>query len=129
VVVVLLMCGTELVPGLIRAYGLLLDQGDYAAARPLCERALAIYERALGADHPATTPSLDNLARLFQIQGDYTIARQLYESALTRGSAGIRSKIGNKRKQVQIWLILVCYVRWWGAAPSGGYQACRRRRH
>jgi hypothetical protein len=33
---------------------LLRDQGELAAARPLFERALAIRERMLGPDHPAT---------------------------------------------------------------------------
>jgi hypothetical protein len=32
----------------------LKDQGDVAGARPLCERALAIYEKVLGAEHPDT---------------------------------------------------------------------------
>ena len=33
---------------------LLSDQGDYAGARPLFERALEIFERVLGPDHPHT---------------------------------------------------------------------------
>jgi tetratricopeptide (TPR) repeat protein len=33
---------------------LLKTQGDYAAARPLFERALAIFENVLGTDHPNT---------------------------------------------------------------------------
>ncbi|MBP1468985.1 tetratricopeptide repeat protein, partial [Candidatus Chloroploca sp. M-50] len=37
-------------------------QGNYAAARPLYEHALAIREHALGADHPDTAQSLNNLA-------------------------------------------------------------------
>ncbi|MGA8169501.1 MAG: tetratricopeptide repeat protein, partial [Methylocystis sp.] len=32
--------------------GLLESQGDYAGARPLYERSLAIMEKALGAEHP-----------------------------------------------------------------------------
>jgi tetratricopeptide (TPR) repeat protein len=62
--------------------GLLDRQGDYAAARPLYERALAINEQALGPQHPATAVSLNNLAGLLDRQGDYAAARPLYERAL-----------------------------------------------
>ena len=41
---------------------LLQDQGDFAGARPLYERALAIHERVLGPEHPETATSLNNLA-------------------------------------------------------------------
>jgi tetratricopeptide (TPR) repeat protein len=55
---------------------------NYAAARPLYERALAIHEQTLGPQHPATATSLNNLALLLQHQGDYAAARPLYERAL-----------------------------------------------
>ena len=61
---------------------LLQSQGDYAAARPLYERALAIREQALGPAHPDTATSLNNLAYLLWAQGDYAAARPLYERAL-----------------------------------------------
>jgi len=61
---------------------LLRVQGDYAGARPLYERALAIRERALGPDHPDVANSLNNLATLLSDQGDYAEARPLYERAL-----------------------------------------------
>jgi tetratricopeptide (TPR) repeat protein len=54
----------------------------YAQARPLYERALAISEKALGAEHPDTATSLNNLALLLKSQGDYDGARPLYERAL-----------------------------------------------
>ncbi|RMD97877.1 MAG: tetratricopeptide repeat protein, partial [Deltaproteobacteria bacterium] len=57
-------------------------QGEYAAARPLYERALAIYEKALGPDHPNLALTLHNLAVLFEVQGEYAAARPLYERAL-----------------------------------------------
>ena len=41
-------------------------QADFAAARPLYERALAIREKVLGPDHPETATSLNNLATLLQ---------------------------------------------------------------
>ena len=62
--------------------GLLQERGDYAAARPLCERALAIRERALDPEHPDIAFSLYNLAELLATQGDYAAARPLYERAL-----------------------------------------------
>ncbi len=61
---------------------LLGAQGDLAGARPLYERALAISEKALGAEHPSTAASLNNLATLLQDQGDIAGARPLYERAL-----------------------------------------------
>jgi tetratricopeptide (TPR) repeat protein len=54
----------------------------YAQARPLYERALAIKEKVLGPDHPATALSLNNLALLLADQGDLAGARQLHERAL-----------------------------------------------
>jgi tetratricopeptide (TPR) repeat protein len=62
---------------------LLRDQGgDLAEARRLYERALAIREKKLGPEHPATARSLNGLARLLQDQGDLAEARRLYERAL-----------------------------------------------
>jgi tetratricopeptide (TPR) repeat protein len=58
------------------------DQGDFAAARPLYERWLAIYEKALGPEHRAMFTSLNNLARLLHDQGDFAAARPLFERAL-----------------------------------------------
>ena len=60
----------------------LSDMGLYPAATPFAERALAIYERALGPDHPQVATSLNNLAALCQSQGDYTGALPLHERAL-----------------------------------------------
>jgi tetratricopeptide (TPR) repeat protein len=56
--------------------------GAYGSARPLFERALAIRDKALGADHPDTAVSLNNLALLLRAQGDLTAARPLFERAL-----------------------------------------------
>jgi len=61
---------------------LLKDKGDYNGAEPLYRRALAIYEKALGAQHPHTATSLNNLAELLDNKGDYNGAEPLYRRAL-----------------------------------------------
>jgi tetratricopeptide (TPR) repeat protein len=61
---------------------LLHAQGDYAAARPLFDRALAIDEAVRGPDDPSTAASVAWLAYLYKTQGDYAAARPLYERAL-----------------------------------------------
>ena len=38
------------------------QEGQYAEAEPLFRRALAIWEKALGPQHPAVAQSLNNLA-------------------------------------------------------------------
>ncbi len=58
------------------------DQAAYAEAGPLYERALAIWEKALGPDHPDVARALDNLARLYRAQGAYERAEPLFERAL-----------------------------------------------
>ena len=57
-------------------------QAAYAEAEPLYERALAIWEKALGPDHPDVALSLNNLAGLYRAQGAYERAGPLYERAL-----------------------------------------------
>ncbi len=56
--------------------------GKYDEAIPLAKRALAIYEKALGADPPSTAGSLNNLATLYDSKGDYAQAELLYRRAL-----------------------------------------------
>ena len=57
-------------------------QGQYAQAEPPYQRALAIYEKALGPDHPNVATSLNNLALLYNTQGQYGQAEPLYLRAL-----------------------------------------------
>jgi tetratricopeptide (TPR) repeat protein len=61
---------------------LLQAQGDLAGARPLYERALAIYEKVLGADHPNTNRGRYNFARLL-------LADRNAAEALTYGEAAL----------------------------------------
>ena len=71
-----------------RAAGYLWSRGDYALARPLFERALAIDEKVLGPYHPSTASTLNNLALLLTDQGELAAARPLSERALA-----IREKV------------------------------------
>ena len=57
-------------------------QGRYKEAEPLYQRALEIYERVLGSDHPDTATTLSNLADLYDCQGRYEKAESLYQRAL-----------------------------------------------
>jgi Flp pilus assembly protein TadD len=61
---------------------LLKVQGDLAEARPLYERARAIYEKVLPHEHPDVAQILNNLAMLLHAQGDLGAARPLFERAL-----------------------------------------------
>jgi tetratricopeptide (TPR) repeat protein len=68
---------------LLNQGGAYLDErARYAEAEPLCQRALAILEKAEGPDHPSTATSLNNLAVLYKRQGRYGEAEPLYQRAL-----------------------------------------------
>jgi tetratricopeptide (TPR) repeat protein len=56
--------------------------GAYATAEPLYQRALAIYEKALGPKHPGTARALNDLALLYRDTGAYAKAEPLYQRAL-----------------------------------------------
>jgi hypothetical protein len=56
--------------------------GTFADARPVLERALAARERVLGADHPSTLGSVNNLAYLYTSQRRHGEAEPLYERAV-----------------------------------------------
>jgi tetratricopeptide (TPR) repeat protein/CHAT domain-containing protein len=56
--------------------------GRYAEAIPLVQQALAIYEEALGPDHPDVATAVNNLALLYDKQGRYAEAEPLYKRAL-----------------------------------------------
>ncbi|MBI1765976.1 MAG: CHAT domain-containing protein [Acidobacteria bacterium] len=60
-----------------------LDQaGKYDQALPLAKRALAIFEKAFGAEHPYVASALNNLAMLYASTHDNTKAEQSYQRAL-----------------------------------------------
>ena len=56
--------------------------GSYDKAEPLYQRALAIYKKVLGSQHPDTATSLNNLAALYDDMGSYDKAEPLYQRAL-----------------------------------------------
>ncbi len=58
------------------------NQSKYAEAEPLYKRSLAIYEKALGPEHPHVAASLNNLATLYRDQGRYAEAEPLNKRAL-----------------------------------------------
>ena len=66
---------------------LYVGQGRYAEAEPLYKRALAIYEKALGPDHPDVANSLNNLAELYRPQGRYSDAIPIVERTIAQNSA------------------------------------------
>ncbi|XPM60929.2 MAG: tetratricopeptide repeat protein [Leptolyngbya sp. IPPAS B-1204] len=58
------------------------SQGRYSEAEPLYLRALEIWERQLGADHPAVAISLSNLGLLYVNLERYAEVESLYVRAL-----------------------------------------------
>jgi tetratricopeptide (TPR) repeat protein len=60
----------------------LYGRARYTEAEPLFQRALAIYEKALGPDRPNTATSLNNLAMLYYDQGRYGEAEPLHQRVL-----------------------------------------------
>jgi tetratricopeptide (TPR) repeat protein len=66
----------------------LYQQGKYAEAVPLAQRAAEIHKRVLGEDHPGYATSLNNLALVYKAQGKYAEAEPLYKRSLA-----IREKV------------------------------------
>jgi len=60
----------------------LKDQGKYARAQPLFEKALEICRRLLTDDHPDTAASYNKVAYILNAQGKSAQAQPLYEKAL-----------------------------------------------
>ena len=54
----------------------------YAMAEPLYDQALSIHRRVLGADHPDTAESLNNLAVLYRVQERHAEAAPLLKKAV-----------------------------------------------
>ena len=56
--------------------------GQYDRAEAFYKRALAIWEKALGSDHPQVAIALNNLAGLYTVQAKYSDAEPLYRRTL-----------------------------------------------
>eukprot|EP00878_Enallax_costatus_P018713 GHUV01019714.1.p1 GENE.GHUV01019714.1~~GHUV01019714.1.p1 ORF type:complete len:592 (+),score=256.35 GHUV01019714.1:204-1778(+) len=65
------------------------QKGDYGAAQPLYERALAIYEATYGPNHQEVAHTLTDLAVLHLEQGHDAIGRPLLERALAIQEAAL----------------------------------------
>ena len=69
---------------LLAQVGLYLSElARYLASEALCRRALEIYGKALGPEHPAVLPALNNLAALLYRQGRYREALPLFLRVLS----------------------------------------------
>ena len=75
-------------------------QGRYAEAEPLFKRALAVWEKALGPEHPRVADSLNTLALFHFAQSRYAEAEPLYERSL----AIMEEALGAEHPQVAISL-------------------------
>jgi len=60
----------------------LQDLGDLAGARAHYERALAIWEKQLGPEHPNVAWAVNNLGMVLKALGDLDVARAHLERAL-----------------------------------------------
>jgi tetratricopeptide (TPR) repeat protein len=58
------------------------DQGKLAEAEQMYVRALAGYEKALGADHTSTLSTVHNLGLLYADEGKLGEAERMYQRAL-----------------------------------------------
>jgi hypothetical protein len=54
----------------------LFDQGQYQKAAPVALQAVAVSEKKLGPQHPATAKSLDILGRIYRATSDYAQAKR-----------------------------------------------------
>lgn len=77
------MTFTEAAELLYQAGHSLQEHSQYTEAEPLYQRALEIYEKELGPDHPYVATSIENLANLCRDLGKYDQAKDLYQRALT----------------------------------------------
>jgi tetratricopeptide (TPR) repeat protein len=65
----------------------LRERGQYADAKPLAKRALAVTEQALGPHHAEVCERHNELGRVLRALGDYPGARHHYQQALEIGEA------------------------------------------
>ena len=68
------------------------ERGDYSGAQRLWERVLEVRQQSVGAEHPDTLASVNNLASLYASQGRYGEAEPLY----VRRAGGARAGAGGR---------------------------------
>ena len=83
------------------------ERGRYSEAEPLLVRALSIREGQLGAEHPDTAQSLNDLATLYQNQGKYAEAEPLFVRALSIFERESVPSIPPRRQASTIWLVCI----------------------
>jgi tetratricopeptide (TPR) repeat protein len=66
-------------------------RAEYAEAKRMYERALAIDEAALGPDHPQVATFANNLGEVLRAQGDLSGAKALFERAIAIDEAALGS--------------------------------------
>jgi tetratricopeptide (TPR) repeat protein len=66
-----------------------LPAASSPGTEPLYARALAIWEKTLGPEHPNAAKSLNNLAGLYYNQGQYAKAEPLYQRTLAIGEKAL----------------------------------------
>ena len=74
------------------------NQGKLAAAEQMYERALAGFEKVLGAEHTSTLTTVNNLGILYMNQGKLAAAEQMYGRAL----AGFEKALGKENTTTYI---------------------------
>ncbi len=90
--------------GLNNLANLYQAQGHYAEAEPLYQRALAIWEKTLGPDHPDVATSLENYAALLRETGRGEEAKEME----------VRAKaIRAKHAQDNPVVVRCCHFRFW----------------
>ena len=80
--------------------------GRHGDSKPLFKRALAIYEKAAGPEHPAVATLLNNLGQVDKVQGRYADAKEVRsflcatQQSLRRPDSGgwLRNHDRNRRK-------------------------------
>jgi len=85
---------------LLNRVGVYLSRrGRYTETEALLQRALAIWEKALGPEHPDVARGLNNLATLYQTQGQYAKAQPLSGGASARIAASGRGSAHQFNRQ------------------------------
>jgi serine/threonine protein kinase len=72
-----------------------VELGDYGAARPHLERALELFRRERGPEHPETLHAANSLGRLYLLRADYRKADPLLDKTL----AACRSALGGDDRE------------------------------